>query len=162
MAIFSNIETVKQQLISKKFDIALKYLHSAYRLNTKENKRLYALDVGAFRKVELDDNNFALEQVYYTKDRKDCFFESHREYIDVQFILEGEEYIEVANIYNLIIESQYDKNIDLIKYKETNDSSILKLKKGDIAVFFPEDAHMPCIKVDNKVKVVKTVVKVKI
>ena len=36
------------------------------------------------------------------------------------------------------------------------------LKKGDIAIFFPDDAHMPCIKINESIKVIKTVVKVSV
>lgn len=88
------------------------------------------------------------------------FFESHRKNIDVQFILEGEELIEVDNIQNLNVNFEYDKNMDLIKYDDSSFSSVIKLKKGDIAIFFPDDAHMPGIKINESKKIIKTVVKV--
>ena len=110
--------------------------------------------------IDLDKNNFALEQTYFSKDRDKCFFESHRKNIDVQFILEGEEIIEVDNIQNLDIKFQYNENMDLIKYDDSKFSSSIKIKKGDVAIFFPEDAHMPCIKINDSEKIIKTVVKV--
>lgn len=85
---------------------------------------------------------------------------NHKKYIDVQFILEGEEIIEVDNIQNLNINFEYDENIDLIKYNDSNFSSSIKLRKGDVAIFFPDDAHMPCIKINEPKKVIKTVIKV--
>ena len=56
----------------------------------------------------------------------------------------------------------YNQEMDLVKYNDTNQSSIIRLKKGDIAIFYPEDAHMPCIRVGESVKIVKTVVKVRV
>ncbi len=160
MAIFGRLEVVKKQLKDKKFDIAFQYLEQAVENGTKVNQRLLNLPVGAFEKRVLDDMNFALEQVYNSKLREECFFESHNSYIDVQFILDGEETIEVSNNQTLQITSQYNEDMDLIKYDDTKSASSLKLQKGDIAIFFPEDAHMPCLQTNKSEKVVKTVVKV--
>lgn len=160
MAIFGTLAVVKEQVDSVKFQKAFEYLEQVLKEETVENRRLLSLPINAFKKVNLDENNFALEQVYNSKNREDCFFESHRQYIDVQFILEGEEIIEVTNINNLEVDFEYNNEMDLLKYKSTSNSSIIKLKKGDIAIFYPEDAHMPCVKLDKSIKVVKTVVKV--
>lgn len=160
MAIFGTLSVVKEQVDSVKFQKAFEYLEQVLKEETVENRRLSSLPINAFEKVDLDENNFALEQVYNSKNREDCFFESHRQYIDVQFILEGEEIIEVTNINNLTIDFEYNNEMDLLKYKSTSNSSIIKLKKGDIAIFYQEDAHMPCVKLDKSIKVVKTVVKV--
>jgi biofilm protein TabA len=160
MAIFGTLEVVKQQLNNNKFNTAFEYLEKVIQSNTIENKRLLSLDIDAFEKVDLDSSNFALEQVYSSKDRNKCFFESHKQYIDVQFILEGEEIIEVINTNELEVNFPFDKDMDLMKYNDTINASSIKLKKGDVIVFFPEDAHMPCLELKDKLKVVKTVVKV--
>ena len=160
MAIFGTLEVVKEQVDSEKFKKAFEYLEQVLKDRTVENQRLLALEIDAFEKVELDENNFGLEQVYNSKERNECFFESHRQYIDVQFILEGEEIIEVMKIDDAVIDFNYNDEMDLLKYKPTTSSSIIKLKKGDVAVFYPQDVHMPCVKLDKTQKVVKTVVKV--
>ena len=160
MAIFGTLEVVKEQVDSTKFKKAFEYLEQVFKEETVENKRLLSLPINAFEKVALDNNNFGLEQVYNSKNREDCFFESHRQYIDVQFILEGEEIIEVSDINNLEVNFKYNDEMDLLKYKTTSSSSIIKLKKGDVAIFYPQDTHMPCVKLNNSQKVVKTVVKV--
>ena len=162
MALFGKLELVKHQIDSNKFQSAFKYLEEVLKYGTDENKRLLSLPLDAFKKVNLDENNFGLEQVYNSKERKQCFFESHRKYIDVQFILEGEEIIEVTDIHNLAVNFNYDQDMDLIKYDDTSNASIIKLQKGDVAIFYPEDAHMPCLKLNESLKVIKTVVKVKV
>jgi len=160
MAIFGTIDVVKQQVDKDKFAKAFEYLEKVLQTDTDENRRLLSLPINTFEKVDLDENNFGLEQVYNSKNRENCFFESHRQYIDVQFILEGEEIIEVNNSDKLTISMEYDNDMDLTKYKSTQNSSIIKLKKGDVAIFYPQDAHMPCVQLNNTIKVVKTVVKV--
>jgi len=160
MAIFGKLEIVKKQLSSDKFTKAFDYLENVLKQGTTENERLLSLPLNAFEKVDIDENNFGLEQVYNSKERESCFFESHKQYIDVQFILEGEEIIEVANSSELSIDMPYSDKMDLMKYTMTNNSSIVKLKKGDVAIFYPEDAHMPCVTLSKSLKVVKTVVKV--
>lgn len=162
MAIFGNIEVLKKQIKDTKFLTAFDYLTKVLDESSKENKRLNAYDLDVFEKIELDENNFALEQTYFSKEREKCFFESHRQNIDVQFILEGEEIIEVADNHSLTIDVPYRESMDLIKYHDTKQSSQLLLRKGDVAIFFPNDAHMPCIKVNEPVNIIKTVVKVKV
>ena len=162
MAIFGKLEIVKEQVKVDKFKKAFEYLEEVLKYGSQENKRLLSLPIDAFETVDLNTNNFALEQVYQSKERNECFFESHKQYIDVQFILEGEEVIEVKNIEALEVNMPYDETMDLIKYKDTTESSKIILKKGDVAIFYPEDAHMPCIQINKSSKVIKTVVKVSI
>lgn len=162
MAIFGTLEVVKGQVKDAKFKRALEYLEAVLKGGTIENRRLLTLPVNAFEKVDLDENNFGLEQVYHSKERENCFFESHRQYIDVQFILEGEEIIEVADIDNLVVNFTYNQDMDLVKYNDNKNASLIKLQKGDVAIFYPKDGHMPCVKLNESVKVVKTVVKVKV
>jgi YhcH/YjgK/YiaL family protein len=162
MALFGTLDILKEQADHQKFSIAFDYLAKVLQKDSKENKRLLDLPLNAFKKVRLDSDNFALEQVYTSKERAFCFFESHKQYIDVQLIVEGEEFIEVATSSSLHIVVPYDEKIDLIKYDSSSNTSIIQLQQGDIAIFYPEDAHMPCIKTGKPTKVVKTVVKVSI
>jgi YhcH/YjgK/YiaL family protein len=78
----------------------------------------------------------------------------------VQFILGGEEIIEVSNTNLLAVALAYNEELDFIKYEDKKECSSIVLKAGDVAIFYPQDAHMPCIKVKESVKVIKAVVKV--
>lgn len=160
MALFGTLEVVKNQVERDKFATAFLYLERLVDKNSVEHKRLTECPLGGCEKIELDEENFALEQAYNSKDRGECFFESHRKYIDVQFILSGEEIIEVSNTNILALSLDYNEELDFIKYEDANGSSSIVLKAGDVAIFYPQDAHMPCIKVKESVKVLKAVVKV--
>lgn len=160
MAIFGNIDVLAQQVNNEKFSKAFEYLQKVLENGSEEKSRLLSYELNVFEKIDLDEDNFALEQTYMSKERKDCFFESHKKYIDVQFILNGEEFIEVDNIDNLATDVEYDEDMDLIKYQKSQLPSTITLQKGDLAIFYPEDAHMPCVKIKDSCKVIKTVVKV--
>ncbi len=80
----------------------------------------------------------------------------------MQFILSGEEIIEVSDINLLCVDLAYNDEMDYVKYRDKNGSSSIVLKAGDVAIFYPQDAHMPCIKVGESAKVIKAVVKVRI
>lgn len=162
MALFGALEIVKSQANQEKFAVAFEYLERLVDKNSIEHKRLMNCSLDSCKKVELDDGNFALEQVYNAKERDECFFESHRKYIDIQFILSGEEIIEVSNATLLVVSLAYNEQADLIKYEDIKQASSIILKAGDAAIFYPQDAHMPCIKATDELKVVKAVVKVKI
>lgn len=162
MALFGALEIVKSQANQEKFAVAFEYLERLVDKNSIEHKRLMNCSLDSCKKVELDDGNFALEQVYNAKERDECFFESHRKYIDIQFILSGEEIIEVSNSNLLVVSLAYNEQADLIKYEDIKQASSIVLKAGDAAIFYPQDAHMPCIKATDELKVVKAVVKVKI
>ena len=63
-------------------------------------------------------------------------------------------------IFGKALDMPYNAEKDLAKYDMTEKASIIRFKKGGVAIFYPEDAHMPCAKMNESEKVVKTVVKV--
>lgn len=71
------------------------------------------------------------------------FWEAHREYIDVQLILENEETIAWAPIEDIHGFSGYDEEKDIMKSDDSQQGARLLLKRGMFAIFFPEDAHQP-------------------
>ena len=80
---------------------------------------------------------------YVTKPRDDGIFESHRKFIDIQYLLKGREIIRWAPVKGLPVKSRYDAKKDIALYKYSGESIPLSIKKGVFAVFFPEDAHNP-------------------
>lgn len=160
MAIFGNIETVKEQINYKKFEKAFLYIQKLQDKNSLEYKSLANIGLDECNKIVLDENCFVLEQAYITKDKRDCFFESHRKYIDIQYIFEGSEIMEVENINKLQITQEYNESLDFAKYEQKPNSSTLIINENELAIFYPNDAHMPCIKVDNNQKIIKAVFKI--
>ena len=72
--------------------------------------------------VPIDGNEvYANVQSYSTMDAADCPFESHKEYFDVQYVVEGEECFGYEPVENLIPSVEYDAEKDLIFYQEPAD-----------------------------------------
>ena len=104
----------------------------------------------------IPDKVFGIVQDYQTKEKG--MLESHKEYIDIQYIVIGEEKIGYSKYKNQKPVTEY-KN-DLLFYDDEADE-YLYLQEGDFAIFYPNDLHMPCIMVDESKYVKKVVVKVK-
>jgi biofilm protein TabA len=112
-------------------------------------------------KVAIDgDRIFAEIQEYTTKDPKDCRFETHRKYYDIQYVAEGEEFFGYIPLSELEEDTGYDETRDLEFYKEPENPGWIHLRKGDFAIVSPEDGHKPRCIGDAPCKVKKIVVKV--
>ena len=112
------------------------------------------LEIG---RITLDGNRlFALVQEYPTRPEPDCFWEAHRKYIDVQFLAGGVEDVGYAKLEELKIIQPYDATKDMTKLD--GNGITLTLKAGSFAIFFPHDAHKPCMASGGKSGPVKKVV----
>lgn len=112
-------------------------------------------------RYELDgDNIFYMVQSYDTDPSK-TVSEAHRKYIDIQFMVEGEEIIGVADI---------SSEKELTEAKEENDvwfynckTEPLTLSAGKYMVLYPNDLHCPGVATNGKALTCrKVVVKVKV
>ena len=87
---------------------------------------------------------FALPQRYDTAPAATKRFEAHRRFIDIQFILEGEEIIEHAPIERLPdVTEPYTAERDLMFFRDPAACSCTLLRAGDFAIYFPADGHKP-------------------
>ncbi len=160
MALFGTLEALKSQVCDVKFQKAFAYIEKLQNKNSSEYKSIVNTKVGECNKIVLDENCFVLEQAYITKDKEDCLFESHKKYIDIQYMFEGDEIMEVENINNLLVETPYKEDLDYAKHAQSENASVLKIKENELAIFYPFDAHMPCIKIDENKKIIKAVFKI--
>lgn len=160
MALFGPFSLIEAQVADPRILAAFGYVTEALLRGSEVHTRIGQVAPGATGRVELAGGVFALEQAYAPKARPEAFFESHRRYIDLQVIVEGEELMEVENVSRLTISVAYDPERDLVKYADTAEASVLRMRAGDLAIFFPEDGHMPSLHWRGPGLVRKTVVKV--
>ena len=113
-------------------------------------------------RYEIDgDNVFAFIQEYTSKEESS--FEAHKNYIDIQFVISGLEKIEVKEIANCTLKSEYNDVKDVEFYEDATFPTTLILSDGDFAILFPCDIHKPGVKVNEEsVPIKKVVVKVKV
>jgi YhcH/YjgK/YiaL family protein len=70
--------------------------------------------------------------------------EAHRKYIDLQYILYGEEKIGYADYRNTKMSlKEYNGETDIELFSRIEDESFFILKKDMYCIFFPEDVHRP-------------------
>lgn len=100
------------------------------------------------------------ERIFFNRQSKDLteegFFEGHKEYLDLHIILEGEEKIGYNLSGNLEMKSFNEKE-DFIIY-EGKEQFFITLKKGDFAIFYPEDAHEVLLKPESGCRHVEKVI----
>lgn len=110
-------------------------------------------------RVELSADVYVLHKCYDTKDAADCHYEAHRDYIDVQFLLRGQEYIGWAPKQTLT-EREYLEHKD--QYLLEGAGELLPLQPGQFMIFFPEDGHMPCIRRGETCAAEKLIAKIRV
>jgi len=113
-------------------------------------------------KYEIDGANlFALVQAYDSIPKEQGKWECHKNYIDIQYIVEGVEQIGFQNVDVMKVTTEYNPEKDIAFLSGEGD--FVNLPKDSYGVFFPQDAHMPKVAPGNKPGYVKKVViKIKI
>ena len=104
------------------------------------------------------DTDFSqLEDTTYEVDGRDLYFfiqayptrpenltpEAHRKYIDIQYMITGTECMDVGQLETMTEEVEARPANDIWFYHGPTDT--ITVAEGMFAVFFPNDAHAPCI-----------------
>ncbi len=120
------------------------------------------LDVGTY---ELDGKEiFVIVNDYQTQPKESEPFEVHRRYIDVQYVVSGEEEFGYLPLADQTPSKAYNEQHDYAEFDyELNkkEAAFIPLKAGMFALFFPQDMHMPGISTAPQA-VRKVVIKVKV
>jgi YhcH/YjgK/YiaL family protein len=128
----------------------------AVGLNYLQNTDLSKLEIG---KHVIEDNEvFALVSEYNSKNPEDAKWEAHEKYADIQFLISGEEKMGYAPLKTMQVKEAYNPEKDIVFLKGTGD--YITAKPGTFLVFFPQDAHQPCVAINGNVPVRKVVIKV--
>ena len=108
-----------------------------------------------------DDRAYALVQMYATRPAAEKKWESHRRYLDVQYIVAGRERITVAPSDALAGATEYNDAKDVTNYAgPSGEAGTLLVEGGQFAIFFPQDGHQPGVAAGESGEVRKVVVKV--
>ncbi|HEY8891189.1 MAG TPA: YhcH/YjgK/YiaL family protein [Clostridium sp.] len=121
-----------------------------------KNIDLSQIEIG---KYQIDDDKiFAVVSEYETKNLEKGLWEAHRNYIDIQYIITGKEKMGYSCIDDMKPLIEYEENKDVLFVKGQGD--YITINEGAFALFTPNDAHMPSIKVNNTQFVKKLLVKI--
>ncbi len=150
--IFGNIKDIElYSTMGKEIQKCLKYI--------KEND-LSNLSKGVY---EIEGKDFFVNIVEYDlKNDEDRFWEAHRVYLDVHFMIYGNERIKL-NFLDTVDIKGYDINNDFVSFNETKKcSSYVDLKDGDFLICYPTDVHKTALKIDCSEYVKKAIFKIKL
>lgn len=91
--------------------------------------------------------------------REQASLEAHRKYIDIQYVISGNEEIGYKPTAECSKEKEpYNSEKDIVFFNDTPDKWI-KVPAGSFIIFFPQDAHAPLV---SSGELHKAVVKVKL
>ncbi|MCF5718219.1 YhcH/YjgK/YiaL family protein [Aeromonas veronii] len=110
-------------------------------------------------KTEIDGLNlFCLVSEDLTEPAADRRGEFHEQYLDIQLLLCGEEWIGVGP-HDYVSDGADHPHPDLW-FVDDEQTSYLALQPGDFAIFWPGELHRPLCTINQPAKVKKLVVKV--
>ena len=88
-------------------------------------------------------NFFYLVQEYETKPSEAGRHEAHKAYVDIQYVVQGKERIDLAPAAIMEVEDEYDGEKDIVFFKEPAQATRIVLTDGGYAILYPEDSHKP-------------------
>jgi YhcH/YjgK/YiaL family protein len=112
------------------------------------------------RTVPLSGRNKILVQEGTTKAAEGQLLEAHREFLDIQYILEGGETVGWAPIDTLELDGEFNTTKDKGMYAGSCD--FMDIRAGYCYVVFPEDAHMPGSHLTSAQQYKKLVIKLEV
>ncbi|CAL1518416.1 YhcH/YjgK/YiaL family protein [Chitinophaga sp. MM2321] len=141
--------------------------HLYYRLGLKFIKAFEYLaqtDFSSLEKgrYEIDGTNiFAIVNEYETVDAATEQMEAHKKYIDIQYIVKGEELVGHDFLHQKTPSKAYSDADDYMLFAE-RPVFFSKLEQNSFGVFFPTDLHMPNLMADKPSMVKKVVIKISV
>ena len=106
---------------------------------------------------------FVIFDEYETKSRDDKKAEMHMKFIDVQFIVSGEESMGFSfDNGNSIAVEKYSPEKDAALYDKVDEENYFAVRKGMYVIFYPGEIHRPGCNLNAESEVRKAIVKINI
>lgn len=97
---------------------------------------------------------------YETTTPENRFWEAHRQYLDLHFMLRGPEQIDVNFIDNMAQKEFVEKD-DFLPLEGDPNSHVV-LNEGDFLLCYPADAHRTAVQVGSPAVIKKAIFKIRI
>lgn len=113
-------------------------------------------------KQELEGEHlFVSVMEYFAKQKQDALYESHKNYIDIQYVISGEEIMGLTTLDKVEIREPYNEEKDITFYN-SEEGNYYQATPENFFVFFPEDVHRPSITTGDSIWIKKIVVKIRV
>lgn len=110
----------------------------------------------------INDELYLLIQEYESKDINVARYEAHKNYVDIQYVVDGKESIYIAPVSVMEVTEPYSEEKDVVFFENIDRAATAVLTSGGYVILYPEDAHKPGVAVDEPMNVKKIVGKVRI
>jgi biofilm protein TabA len=148
-------ESINKAEFARQYQLNKNYWDEAFAF-----LKSHDLDTMAVGKYVIDgDNVYATITENPTKNMDSAKWESHRNYLDLQMVIKGEEKIGVGDIKKLNVIMPYDASKDLANY--SGEGNFYTAVPGTFFLFFPSDAHRPNITTNGNKPDKKIVIKIR-
>lgn len=135
--------------VEERIEKAIKYINGL---------DLAALEVG---KYTVDENIYYMVQEIDSRTPEVAKLEAHKNYIDIQWMIDGIEKLSVVGLDGLKVKEEYNPEKDVVIYEAPDRMMDIILTPGAYVVLYPENAHRPNVTVYEQTHNKKIVVKVK-
>jgi YhcH/YjgK/YiaL family protein len=105
------------------------------------------------------DNAYAMISNSPPKKLENVKWESHRKYIDLQYVISGKVKLGKAPVSKATVTEPYSESREAANY--TVEGKYLTATPKEFFLFFPQDAHRPDIKIDGADSLKKLVIKIR-
>ena len=108
-------------------------------------------------KYEIDGNDiYANVSTGMTRLAKDAKFEMHKEYIDIQCVIEGQEIIGNETVDKLVPTTEYEPDYQLFEMNDEYDPMLVSA--GELMIIFANEPHAPSLAVNDTPAMVKKII----
>lgn len=149
--IFDRLSNSKQyEKLNEKFKIGFDFL---------KNNNLKEMKDGRY---DIAEGVFANVQSLKTKNKTEKKWEAHKDYIDIQYVIKGEEcmgYGILEDFKKVVVPYDKEKDIEFLDGEKFN---YINVNENDFVIFYPNDVHAPMLSVKEDVGIKKVIVKIKI
>ncbi len=102
---------------------------------------------------------YALVQKLPSRAPETAQFESHRKYIDIHYLVAGQEITGFAPVDNLKLAVPYDEAKDVMLYTVPAQYTKIEMRPGRFAIYHPGQGHLPNCHFDGPHELQKVVIK---
>jgi YhcH/YjgK/YiaL family protein len=134
----------------------LKGLETAFEFLDKKS----LADVPVGKHAIQGEEVYALVQKLPSRAAETAQFESHRKYIDIHYVLSGQETSGFAPVGDLKLAVPYDESKDVLLYHVPRQYTRIEVKPGHFVIYRPGQAHLPNCHLEGPHALHKVVIKV--
>ena len=110
---------------------------------------------------EVNDEFYYNYLEYEANEPTNTIYEAHKNYVDIQYIVEGQEHVDVSFEEYMELDTPYDVEKDIMFYKNPQKCFSRILGAGEYIIVLPHELHKPGQKVGENGNVKKIVGKVR-